>query len=64
MRVVVRLPSALRVHGDGAAAVAVDVAGSQVTVQAVLDALESLHPRVGRRVAGQERRGDASVACL
>lgn len=55
MRVVVRLPSVLRVHGGGASAVAVDVDDGDATVGAVLDALAELHPGVGRRV--RDERG-------
>jgi sulfur-carrier protein len=49
--VAVRLADALRAHTDGAAVVDVEVTASgPVTVQAVLDGLDRLHPAVGRRV--------------
>lgn len=54
MLVVVRLPSALRVHGDGAAEVAIDVTGSDVTVKEVLDALGALHPGIDRRIRDEQ----------
>ncbi len=55
MRVVVRLPSVLAAQDGVAARVMLDVAGPDVTVDAVLDALEALHPGVGRRI--RDERG-------
>ncbi len=53
-----RLAAALRPHADGAACVELDLA-DPVTVGAVLSALATAHPAVGRRVqdeAGALRR--------
>lgn len=55
VRTTVRLPSALRVHGGGASTVEVEVVGSDATVAGVLDALEALHPGIGRRI--RDERG-------
>lgn len=55
MLVVVHLPAALRTHGGGAAQVAVEVAGPDATVDAVLDVLAIAHPGVGRRI--RDERG-------
>jgi molybdopterin converting factor small subunit len=49
LKVIVRLAAALRQHADGATAVALEVS-ERPTVAAVLDALASAHPAVGRRV--------------
>jgi sulfur-carrier protein len=57
VRVVVRLPSVLAAHDGVTARVVLDVAGPHVTVDAVLDALEALHPGVGRRI--RDERGVA-----
>ena len=45
----VRLASGLRTHADGASRAELDLP-APVTVHAVLDALASAHPAVGRRV--------------
>jgi len=49
LKVVVHLASALRTHAGGAANVELDLM-APVTVGAVLDALATAHPAVGRRV--------------
>lgn len=58
MKVVVRLPAALRPHAGGASSLAFDLA-PPVTVGAVVDAVAAAHPGVGRRIrdeAGALRR--------
>ena len=51
----VRLASVLRDHAAGQASVAVELAGDDATVAAVLDALDVLNPGVGRRI--RDERG-------
>jgi sulfur-carrier protein len=54
----VRLAAALRQHAGGAACVEVDVA-APATIGAVIDAVASVHPAIGRRLrdeAGALRR--------
>lgn len=58
MTVVVRLASGLRAHAGGSPTVGLDVP-APVTVAAVLDALATAHPAVGRRIrdeAGELRQ--------
>ena len=59
LNVVVRLSSQLREHAGGETTVSLDLAGSPITLAAVLDALSAAHPAVGRRLrdeAGELRR--------
>ena len=51
----VRLASVLRDHAAGQASVTVELAGDDATVAAVLDALDALHPGVGRRIRDERR---------
>jgi molybdopterin converting factor small subunit len=54
MRAVVRLPSALRAHSGGDAAVQVEVQNAgPVTLAAVLDALARSQPAVERRIRNE-----------
>jgi molybdopterin synthase sulfur carrier subunit len=58
LNVVVRLAAALRQHAGGAACVELEVR-EPTTITAVLDALDAVHPSVGRRLrdeAGTLRR--------
>jgi molybdopterin converting factor small subunit len=58
VKVVVRLPAALRAHAGDSSCVELEVA-PPVTLAAVVDALAAAHPAIGRRVrdeAGTIRR--------